>query len=155
MQEIVATPLGPIRVVTSGQVVRKVQLRVPGPGANPRTPLGRDLVRALSGQAVDFGRYAVDLEEFSPFERAVYAETRRIPRGEVRTYGQLAAALGHPGASRAVGNALGKNPACVVIPCHRIVAVNGLGGFTSGLRWKRTLLRIEGALRQSGRSATG
>ncbi len=146
MQEIVDTPLGRVRVGTTGSRVNEVHLGASGPGAAPRSPVGRDVVRHLSGTMVDFRRYEVDLESFSPFERAVFAATRAIPPGEVRTYGQIAAAVGKPSAPRAVGNALGKNPACIVIPCHRVVGVNGLGGFTSGLRWKRALLRLEGGM---------
>jgi O-6-methylguanine DNA methyltransferase len=62
----------------------------------------------------------------------------------VKTYGEIAAALGKPGAARAVGNACGANPLPLYIPCHRVVAGNGLGGFTSGLAWKRALLKAEG-----------
>jgi len=146
MREIVDTPLGRVRVDTRGTRVNEVHLGASGPGSAPRSPLGRDVVRHLSGTFVDFRRYEVDLEAFSPFERAVFSATRAVPSGDVRTYGQIAAAIGKPAASRAVGNALGKNPACLVIPCHRVVAVDSLGGFTSGLRWKRALLRLEGGL---------
>jgi len=146
VQEIVDTPLGRVRVDTTGTRVNEVHLGASGPGSAPRSPLGRDVVRHLSGTLVDFRRYEVELDAFSPFERAVFAATRAIPRGEVRMYGQIAAAIGKPAAPRAVGNALGKNPACLVIPCHRVVGVDGLGGFTSGLRWKRALLNLEGGL---------
>ena len=146
MQEIVDTPLGRVRVDTTGTRVNEVHLGASGPGAAPRSPLGRDVVRHLSGKFVDFRRYEVDLDAFSTFERAVFEATREIRRGEVRSYGHVASAIGKPAASRAVGNALGKNPACLVIPCHRVVAVDGLGGFTSGLRWKRALLDLEGGI---------
>ena len=144
MQEVIDTPLGRVRVDATGRHVHEVHLGASGPGTAPRGPLGRDVVRHLSGTMVDFRRYEVDLESFTSFERAVFGATRAIPPGEVRTYGQIAAAVGKPRTPRAVGNALGKNPACLVIPCHRVVGVNGLGGFTSGLRWKRALLRLEG-----------
>ena len=79
----------------------------------------------------------------TPFQLRVWEELQRIPHGEVCTYGELAARLGKPGASRAVGGANGKNPVPLIVPCHRVVASNGLGGFTGGLEWKERLLAHE------------
>ena len=145
MKEIFQTPIGSVAVQTDGGVVREVNLGARGRPQAVSTPVARDLARYFSGESVDFGRYDVDLSGYTEFERRVYAATRRIPPGEVRTYGDIARAIGKPGASRAVGNALGKNPACIVIPCHRVVASDGLGGFTGGLAWKRRLLHLEGS----------
>jgi len=145
MKEIFQTPIGSVAVQTDGGVVREVHLGARGRPQAVSTPVARDLARYFSGESVDFGRYDVDLSGYTEFERKVYAATRRIPPGEVRTYGDIARAIGKPGASRAVGNALGKNPACIVIPCHRVVASDGLGGFTGGLAWKRRLLHLEGS----------
>ena len=145
MKEIFQTPIGSVAVQTDGGVVREVHLGARGRPQAVSTPVARDLARYFSGESVDFGRYDVDLSGYTEFERRVYAATRRIPPGEVRTYGDIARAIGKPGASRAVGNALGKNPACIVIPCHRVVASDGLGGFTGGLAWKRRLLHLEGS----------
>jgi AraC family transcriptional regulator, regulatory protein of adaptative response / methylated-DNA-[protein]-cysteine methyltransferase len=76
----------------------------------------------------------------------VWDQLRAIPKGETRSYGQLAAALGQPGASRAVGGANGANPVAVLVPCHRVVAADGgLGGYAYGTQIKRELLRREGA----------
>ena len=61
----------------------------------------------------------------TPFQQAVWAQLRKIPYGEVRTYGQLAAALGNPKASRAVGSACHRNPLCIVVPCHRVIGADG------------------------------
>lgn len=84
----------------------------------------------------------------TPFEERVWAELRRIPAGETRTYAGLAAAIGTPGASRAVGSANGRNLIALVIPCHRVIATGGgLGGYGGGLARKRWLLAHEGALR--------
>ncbi len=69
----------------------------------------------------------------------------KIPRGEVRTYGWLARVSGRPGAARAAGAALAKNPLPLFFPCHRVVAKRGLGGFSAGLDIKRLLLALEGA----------
>lgn len=78
------------------------------------------------------------------FQRAVWKAMRKIPRGQTLTYGDLAAAIGRPNAVRAVGTACGANPLPLFIPCHRVVAKNGLGGFGSGLPWKKLLLSMEG-----------
>jgi len=88
----------------------------------------------------------VKIPEGTEFQRAVWREMQRIPRGQTRTYGEIAAAIGHPKAVRAVGTACGANPLPVFIPCHRVVAANGLGGFGSGLPWKILLLKMEGSL---------
>ncbi len=78
------------------------------------------------------------------FERAVWRELQRIPFGETRTYGEVAARIGRPRAARAVGGACAKNPMAIVVPCHRVVAGGGRwGGFSSGLATKRFLLRLE------------
>ncbi len=78
------------------------------------------------------------------FQRRVWDALRRIPRGETRSYGEIARAIGRPGAGRAVGLACGANPAALVVPCHRAVrADGGLGGYAWGLKRKRRLLRME------------
>ncbi len=70
----------------------------------------------------------IDLQHLTPFQRLVLMEVMKIPHGKIITYSQLARQIGHPKADRAVGNALAKNPAPVIIPCHRVVAKNGLIG---------------------------
>lgn len=78
------------------------------------------------------------------FERSVWKAIAAIPMGSVMTYGALAESIGRPKAARAVGGACGRNPIPVIIPCHRVVASGGPGGYTGGLLIKRTLLGIEG-----------
>jgi O-6-methylguanine DNA methyltransferase len=85
----------------------------------------------------------VKIPEGTEFQRAVWREMKKILRGQTRTYSEIAAAIGRPKAVRAVGSACGANPLPVYIPCHRVVAKNGLGGFGSGLPWKKLLLRLE------------
>ena len=82
----------------------------------------------------------------SPFEKRVWEAMQKIPYGETRCYGDLAAAI--QSAPRAVGGACGKNPIPIVIPCHRVLAKSGMGGYSGagGLDTKRTLLQLEGAL---------
>ncbi|MDH4121220.1 MAG: methylated-DNA--[protein]-cysteine S-methyltransferase [Deltaproteobacteria bacterium] len=82
----------------------------------------------------------------TPFQRQVWQELSRIPHGQTMTYGALAARIGQPSAARAVGGANGANPLPLLIPCHRVVAGNGLGGYSSGLEIKRFLLNLEGIL---------
>jgi AraC family transcriptional regulator of adaptative response/methylated-DNA-[protein]-cysteine methyltransferase len=78
------------------------------------------------------------------FQRRVWDELRRIPRGETRTYAQIARAVGAPAAVRAVGSACGANPVALVVPCHRAVRTDGgLGGYAWGLARKKKLLALE------------
>jgi methylated-DNA-[protein]-cysteine S-methyltransferase len=79
------------------------------------------------------------------FQRLVWGGLMKIPFGETATYGDLAQLIGKPGGQRAVGGALNRNPIPLIIPCHRILASNGLGGFGGGLPLKRALLRQEKA----------
>lgn len=84
----------------------------------------------------------------SPFQLDVLTELRRVPRGDVTTYGSLAARIGRPGATRATGTALGRNPIPIVVPCHRVVpSSGGVGNYGGGPQRKRALLQLEGALR--------
>ena len=82
----------------------------------------------------------------SEFNANVYSSMREIPPGTVRTYGELAATSGYPRAARAVGTACGRNEVVIVIPCHRVVASNGIGGYGYGVDVKEKLLVHEGAL---------
>ncbi|QJQ98171.1 methylated-DNA--[protein]-cysteine S-methyltransferase [Halomonas sp. PGE1] len=82
----------------------------------------------------------------SDFQREVWSALLRIPWGETRTYGELARRLGREGAARAIGTANGANPLPLLIPCHRVVAADGLGGYSGGLALKRRLLELEGSL---------
>jgi len=111
--------------------------------------------RALDHVARELGAYfkgklrafsvPVDLRGVSPFTSRVLQTARNIPFGCSISYGALAAQMGVPNASRAVGGALGRNPVPIIIPCHRVIAQGGgLGGYTGGLDTKRALLRLEG-----------
>ena len=83
----------------------------------------------------------------TPFQRRVWEELRSIPRGTTVTYAELAARVGRPGAARAVGAAVARNPISVVVPCHRVVGSDGsLTGYAGGLERKRALLQLEGVL---------
>ena len=83
----------------------------------------------------------------TPFQQKVYEFVRKIPKGQTRTYQQVAIAIGNPRASRAVGNALNKNPFAPAVPCHRVIRSNGdIGGFASGGLKKLKLLKQEEAI---------
>lgn len=103
-----------------------------------------DQVRAyFHGEPVRFD-LALDFGDAGEFDRVVWAAAREIGYGETRSYGWLADRIGKPGAARAVGQALGRNPIPLIVPCHRILRSNGdLGGFGAGLDWKIRLLSIE------------
>jgi methylated-DNA-[protein]-cysteine S-methyltransferase len=106
--------------------------------------------RLLAGEEIDLSPIAVGLDSTTDFEDHVYSAARRIPRGEVRTYGEIAQEIGDPGAARAVGAALGRNPVPIIIPCHRVLGSAGKsGGFSApgGTDTKFRMLEIEGAKR--------
>ena len=107
--------------------------------------LSERLTAYYAGLGVDFPD-RVDPNTGTPFQRAVWEATRLIPYGETRSYTWVARQIGKPEALRAVGQALGRNPLSVIIPCHRVLAGDGgLGGFSGGLEVKRFLLRLEAA----------
>lgn len=103
----------------------------------------RQLEEYFAGKRQEFGLALAPAG--TPFERSVWDELRKIPFGETRSYGEIAHALGRPGASRAVGRANGANPLPIVVPCHRVIGSDGsLTGFGGGLDAKSRLLELEG-----------
>ena len=105
----------------------------------------------LAGEPADLTRIEVDLANCPPFERQVYEILRAVPPGSTITYGELAAQAGAPGAARAVGVAMGRNPVPIIVPCHRVLAGSGRsGGFSApgGVTTKFRILQIE----QAGRA---
>ena len=113
------------------------------PSTGREKAMARQLQRFMKTGRWDFG-VPLDLSAGTDFDRKVWRAMLRIPPGSVRTYGEIARAIGRPRSSRAVGNACGRNPVPVVIPCHRVVAAGGPGGFGLGLKMKRRLLELEG-----------
>jgi methylated-DNA-[protein]-cysteine S-methyltransferase len=104
------------------------------------------IVALLAGERRDLTDIPLDDERLDEFRRRVYAATREIGPGETATYGEIARAIGDPGAARAVGAALGSNPFPIVVPCHRVLAADGaLHGFSApgGITTKRRMLEIE------------
>lgn len=119
--------------------------RYPGatPSSEPASQLADELDEYFAGERRVFD-VAVDLDDLAAFNRRTLLATCAIPYGETMTYGDLAAVVGHPGAARAVGNALSRSPISIVVPCHRVVrAGDGLGGWGGNLDEKRRLLALE------------
>jgi methylated-DNA-[protein]-cysteine S-methyltransferase len=109
-------------------------------------PVRRELDEYFEGSRREFD-VPVDITFLAPFHRLVLDELARVPYGEVTTYGGLATRIEHPGAARAVGGALNKNPVPIILPCHRVVGASGsLVGYAGGLERKEALLQLEGAL---------
>lgn len=141
------SPVGPLLVSLTGEAVSGIHfcgaeqapLDVPLAGQ-----IARELEAYFGGDLRAF-TVPVDLSAASAFTRLVLEATARIPYGETRTYGEIAADIGMPGATQAVGNALGANPVPIMIPCHRVIRADGsMGWFTGGPAIKRRLLAIEG-----------
>jgi methylated-DNA-[protein]-cysteine S-methyltransferase len=153
--QILDTPIGALRLVSDGARLVKVEFAGHYPVPVREADSGTEdslLARAIN----QFGEYfAGRRKRFdlplapagTPFQRTVWAALADIPWGEVRSYRDIAIAIGRPTAVRAVGAANGRNPLPLVVPCHRVVGSDGsLTGFAGGLAIKRRLLELEGAL---------
>lgn len=156
----IESPLGPVyvahnpagisavsRATSAAAFEREFEARFGRPARPAEAPpadLDRAALRRLEGDEAAQLRY--DLRDLSEFERAVLLKALEIPRGEVRPYGWIAREIGRPGAVRAVGSALGRNPVPLLIPCHRVVRSDGrLGDYVFGPDAKRAVLEWEGA----------
>ena len=141
------SPFGPIRIGYEEESVVSIRL---ADGALTHTPSPvSDLANAQLQEYFTGSRKTFDFPmapHGTPFQMAVWRALCEVPYGQVRTYGQIAAAIGNPKASRAVGMACNRNPLWIVVPCHRIVGSNrALTGYAGGLDMKRTLLDLEQA----------
>lgn len=120
--------------------------REDSPAERTAADAARQISEYFGGERRSFD-LALDLEVQPPFRRRVLEELARIPCGETIAYGELAERCGRPGAARAVGNAVARNPVPVLLPCHRVVRADGTPGrYGGGRERKRRLLRLEGAL---------
>ena len=127
-------------------VMRRLERRGFRPVANQTAivAIAEQLNQYFSGARERF-EVPLDFSGITPFTRAVLTATSEIPFGRLSTYRQIAQAIGQPTATRAVGNALGRNPLPVIVPCHRIVrSDSSIGGYTGGLDIKQHLLKLEG-----------
>ena len=153
---VFTSPIGPITVCYGEAGVERVLLPgepAPPAGCGPARPgfiddLERELLWYFAGRPVNFTAPLAPVG-LTPFQVAVLEQCRSIGYGEVRTYGWLAARVGKPGAARAVGQVMARNPLPLLVPCHRVVAAGGLGGFGGGLALKARLLEQE---RHGGRA---
>jgi methylated-DNA-[protein]-cysteine S-methyltransferase len=147
--DLVPSPLRSLSVAVDGDG-RLIEIRFGG-----RRPEGRRDAKRCQAAAAQLGEYFAgkrrDFElDLAPvgtdFQLSVWRALRAIPYGAVRNYGDIARAIGRPGAARAVGGAIGSNPLPIVIPCHRVIASDGtIGGYSGGLAIKHRLLALEGA----------
>lgn len=120
--------------------------------AAPFPQARRELGEYFAGQRTSFEIPLAPLG--TPFQIRVWGALREIPHGTTATYGEIARAVGSPGAARAVGAANHRNPLAIIVPCHRVIGSNGtLTGYAGGLARKRALLDLETAHRGTGRSA--
>ncbi len=109
--------------------------------------LRRRIERHLAGEESDYSDLPLELGWCTGFQRALLDTLRDVPWGEVVSYGELAALAGRPGAARAAGSFCAGNRFALVVPCHRVVAANGIGGYGSaGVGYKRQLLALEGVV---------
>jgi methylated-DNA-[protein]-cysteine S-methyltransferase len=127
--------------------IKSLEMTGKKPAFKPRgSAIARSLEAYFETGKQDYSQYKMDLGGMTAFQKKVLKTISNIPSGETMTYGEVAKAAGKPGAARAVGNVMACNPIPLILPCHRVVASNGLGGFTGGLDVKRKLLKLEGAL---------
>ena len=140
------SPIGLLRLHATQRLLTGVEL-VP---ERTEKEQENEIIRRAKQQITQY--FAGNLQQFSvafrypklsPFAIAVLDALQEIPYGQTRTYGQIAAQIGRPCAARAVGQAVGRNPLLLFVPCHRVVAQNGLGGFHYGAAVKQQLLALE------------
>lgn len=143
--EYLETPLGLLRLTANETALCRIAL-VEKRGESVPNAVTQEAVLQLSEYFLKKREdFSVPLApQGTAFQKSVWAALKRIPYGKVVTYGQLATAVGNAKAIRAAASAVGKNPLALILPCHRVVAANGLGGFAWGLAAKRMLLRLEG-----------
>jgi len=144
------SPVGRLVLESDGDVL--IGLWLPNSGMSARGD-GRDAPPVLKDAATQLEEYFarertgfdIPMElDGTEFQREVWAELSRIPYGETISYGELARRVGRPKGPRAVGQANGRNPIAIIVPCHRVLASNGIGGYGGGLAVKRALLALEG-----------
>ncbi|MEO6085332.1 MAG: methylated-DNA--[protein]-cysteine S-methyltransferase [Umezawaea sp.] len=152
MYTTIDSPVGPLTLVSAGEGLSGLYMAEQRHRPAPETfgepdPVPFAAAIEQLGEYFDGGRTEFDLPlslRGTPFQRSVWGELTKIPYGETISYGELAARLGNPAASRAVGLANGKNPVGIVVPCHRVVGSTGdLTGYGGGIERKRHLLAFE------------
>jgi len=150
---VMQSPIGPLTIVATNGALVAVLMDGHHRSPVPESAWGERVDDALPDATLQLGEYfagkrqAFDLPlapSGTEFQRRVWAALAEIPYGETRSYGQIATAIGRPGASRAVGMANGRNPVSIVVPCHRVVGASGsLTGYAGGPERKQFLLDLE------------
>ena len=147
----IASPIGNLKIVANGDEIIEItfcdnceQIEISN---NKRSEILTRCADEISAYfRGEISKFSVKFKiEGSDFEKSVYEALLKIPYGEVLTYKQLATKINRPKAYRAVGNANAKNKNPIIIPCHRVVASNGIGGYSGGLWRKSRLLKLEKA----------
>jgi methylated-DNA-[protein]-cysteine S-methyltransferase len=144
--DILESPLGTLYLILAGGNLRAIEFMKPGGGMRryAAPPAVKREIRTYFESGKEDFRLKFEIPGGTEFEKKVWLALREIPYGETRTYKWLAEQVGKPKASRAVGQALGKNPLPIVLPCHRIIESDGsLGGYSGGVDIKRRLLDME------------
>ncbi len=144
--DIFESPLGLLYLVFSGKILREVGFK--RPDEILRKGEAPHLIKKELKEYFEHGReeftQKIDLSKGTEFDRSVWLALKEVPYGETRTYKWLAEKIGKPAASRAVGQALSRNPIPILLPCHRIIESDGsMGGYLSKVAIKRRLLEIE------------
>ena len=142
--DVFDSPIGALYLIFSGKNLSGIYFERPE-HRRGKTPgsFRKELKEYFEGKTVEFGQNIIFLEG-TDFEKKVWLALKDIPYGQTRTYKWLAERIGNPKATRAVGQALGRNPIPIVLPCHRVIESDGsIGGYSSGVDIKRRLLDIE------------
>ncbi len=151
-----ASPLGVLYLLCSGKTLYEIDFQKPagviGKGKAP--PLLKKELKEYFENGREKFTQKIAFRKGTDFEKSVWEALKEIPYGETRTYKWLAETIGNPKASRAVGQALSRNPVPIIIPCHRIIESDGsLGGYSGGIHIKRRLLDIEYYMKLSKQGA--
>lgn len=142
--EFYSSPVGILKIVSNGKAITEIKI-----SEMQEKSVSDILTKAVLKQLNEYfdGERKIFNFPIEPsgtiFQKEVWNVLLNIPYGESFTYGEVAEKIGNKNASRAVGNAVGKNPILIAIPCHRVFASNGLGGFSAGIEVKKQLLKIE------------
>ncbi|MDO5747526.1 MAG: methylated-DNA--[protein]-cysteine S-methyltransferase [Actinomycetaceae bacterium] len=147
---VTVTPVGDVILGAKGQFITGIYFAdhcdsMPGiivPASDPvLEPLAMQLYEYFDGTRIDFD--FLSSIKGNAFQYSVWSQLKKIPYGQSATYGQIATALGNANKARAVGQAVGANPLSIVVPCHRVVGANDIGGYAGGISRKRYLLDLE------------
>lgn len=146
------SPLGALALTADDNALLELRFGEKAPAENPNAILFQAnswLEKYFSGLPVEAGSLPLS-PQGTPFQQRVWQILLKIPYGQTKTYGEIAKELSPRMSAQAAGNAVGKNPLPIMIPCHRVVSAAGIGGFSSGLEIKKKLLEIENAVPDKG-----